>query len=112
MDDELCERRVEGVVVEGQVLRGGEPHVHTGVSLARRFDERLRRIGGRHRVRAKPPDQLGRQRTRPAADVDHALAALDAGEVGELRGQLHGKPAHEAVVGLCGDVEAHDGPRR
>ena len=93
---ELRERCVEGVVVEGQVLRGGEPHVHTGVSLAGRFDERLRRIGGRHRVRAKPPDQLGRQRTRPAADVDHALAALDAGEVGELRRQPAKRPLRRA----------------
>ena len=68
---------------------------------------------GRHRVdgddvrRADRCDELGRERTRPAPDVEHALAGLDAREVRHLRRQQDRVATHEPVVRLGGDIEAH-----
>ena len=107
MDDELGERRVERVVLERQLLRRRASHVHAGVPLLRRNDERLRRIGGRDALRAQPLDELGRQRARPAADVEHPLPGGDSGEVGEPRREQHRVAAHEPVVRIGGDEEAH-----
>ena len=50
-----------------------------------RGDERRRRVDGGDVLGPEPVDELGGQRPRPAADVEHPLARLDTGEVGELR---------------------------
>ena len=76
VDDELRERCVEGSVGEGQMLGRCPLHGDTRVTLARRVDERLRGIHGRHRGRAEQLDQVCGERARPTADVDHALAAV------------------------------------
>ena len=73
VDDELRDRGVERVVRKRQVLGRRLIHRDAGESLARRLDERLRRIDGDDRIRADAPDQLGRERTRAAADVEDAL---------------------------------------
>src|SRR5207247_2674400 len=52
-------------------------------------------------------EQLRGQRARAAADVEHALSRLDAGQVGHLRAELDRVAPHEAVVRLGCDVEGH-----
>ena len=107
VDDELRDRGVERVVRKRKVLGRRLFHRDAGEALARRLDERLRRIDGGDRVRADAPDQLGRERTRAAADVEDALPVRDAREVRELRGELDGVDAHKAVIRLGRHREAH-----
>ena len=78
-----------------------------GYARASGGDERLRRIDRRDGIGAKPRDQLGGEGARAAADVDHALAAAHTREVSQLRGEQDRVPAHEAVIRVSGDVEAH-----
>src|SRR4051812_43609269 len=99
MDNELGEREVERAVCERDLLRRRVAHVDSGVPLARCLDERLRRIDRRDVHGAEPCSELGRQRARPAADIERAPARFDACKVREKRSELPGKPAHEAVVG-------------
>ena len=68
-----------------------------------RRDERRRRVGG-GRLGAAPAE-LGGQRAGAGADVEHALAGVDPGEIGEERREPHGVAAHEVVVGGVRDVE-------
>jgi len=68
------------------------------VALGGRGDERLRGVDAAHGVRAEAPDELRRQRARPAADVEHAQPRRDAGEPGEERRERARVPPHEAVV--------------
>ncbi len=105
--DELCERRVEGIVCEGQFLGRSLPHLDVGVALPSRGHERLGRVDCRHGGRPHAVDQLGDESAGAAADVEHALAGLGSREVREERCQVHGVPAHEPVVGVRGDCEAH-----
>src|SRR3954452_19711918 len=99
MDNELGEREVERAVCERDLLRRRVAHVDSGVPLARCLDERLRRIDRRDVHGAEPCSELGRQRARPAADIERAPARFDACKVREKRSELPRKPAHEAVVG-------------
>ncbi len=62
-------------------------HVDARVARASGGDEWLRRIDRRDGIGAKPRDQLGGERARPAPDVDHALAAAHTREVSQLRGE-------------------------
>ena len=105
MDDELRERGVELLVGERQLLGRRALDRDSRVAFADGVDERLGRIDGRHGFLAEPLDQLRRQRTRSAADVEHA--AFRPCEVGEQRRQRHRVPAHEPVVRLGGDGEGH-----
>ena len=73
--DELCERCVERAVGEREVLGRRALHVDLRMALARRGDERLRRIDCRDRRRTEPPYELRGQRAGAAADVEHALSA-------------------------------------
>ena len=107
VNDELGEGGVEGVALEREVLRGRLLHADAWVSLEGGRDEGLRGIDGRHGRRSQPPDQLARERTRTAPDVEHALAGLDSREIGEQRGERHRVPAHEPVVCVSRDDEAH-----
>ena len=102
-DDELRERGVERLVRPRELLGRRRLHVDAGQAALERRDERRRGIGGGG-VRAAP-DELGRQRTGARADVEHALARLDAGEVGEDRREPDGVAAHEVVVCGVRDVE-------
>ena len=108
VDDELRQGGVECTVVERQLLGRGALHVDPGVPLSRGGDERLRGIDRRHRVGPQPRDELGRERARPGADVEHSLTGGDPREVGQLRGERHRVPAHETVVCVGGDDEAHE----
>ena len=105
-----AERGVELVVRVRKLLGGGETHRDRGMALLRGRDEALRRIDGAHGRRSHPPDELGRQRTRTATDIHHPLSVADGGEVREQWGKRPGVPAHEAVVGVGTDVEAHVTP--
>ena len=53
----------------------------------------------------EPAQQLGGERARAAADVEHPLPGRHAGEVGEPRRERPGVRPHEAVVAVGGDVE-------
>ena len=75
MDDELRKSRIEGPVRVWKMFRGGRLHVDAGIARPSGRDEWLRGIDGRDGLGAKPRDQLGGERARPAPDVDHALAA-------------------------------------
>ncbi len=107
MDDELRQGRVEHPILEGQLLRGGALHFHTRVTPPQGVHELPRRIHGGHRARPDTLRELGRQRARPAADVQHVLSVVDGCEVRERRGERHRIPAHEAVVRVGADGEAH-----
>ena len=102
-DDELRERGVEALVRPRQVLGRRLVHGDVGQPLAQRRDERRRRVGGGD-LRAAA-HELGGQRARAGADVEHAHAPADAGEVGEQRREPHRVAAHEVVVR---DVEERD----
>src|SRR4029453_9270901 len=56
---------------------------------------------------ADAPGELLGQDARAAPDVEHALPGLDAGEVGEHGRKTARVAAHEAVVGITRDGEAH-----
>ncbi len=107
MDDELSDRRVERAVLERQLLGSRLPDVDAGMTRERSGDEALRWIDGRDPVRPEPPNELSGERSRAAADVEHAPARADAGKVGELRREERRVPAHEPVVGVCAHGEAH-----
>ena len=107
VNDELRERCVELVVVERELLRGRESHVDARVALLRRGHEGLGGIDGSHVVRTEPLNQLRRERSGPAPDVDCSLTRSDSGKVRELRRERHRIPAHEPVVGVSGDDEGH-----
>ena len=84
MDDELRQGGVERVVLERAAARPPRARTSTpGCRSRRRRDERLRWIDRRHRVRSEPPNELGRQRARAAADVEDALTRGHPGEVRE-----------------------------
>ena len=109
MDDELREGSVERVVRERQLLRGAEPNVDARIACAGGLDERLRRIDRGNGIGADTGDELRGERAGPAADVDDPLSGCDPGQIGELRREQHGVPAHEPVVRVGGDIEAHAG---
>ena len=104
VDHELRERGVERPVRPRKLLGAAPPaRRRREAGCSQRGDERRRRIGGGD-VRAAP-GELGGQRAGARADVEHALARRDAGEVGEDRREPHRVPAHEVVVGGVRDVE-------
>ena len=107
MDDELGEGRVEVAVAEGQPLRRRALDVDLGIALACRLDEGLRRIDGADGGGAEQPHELRRERSGAAADVEHALTGVDAGEAREPRREAARVAPHEAVVRLGGNGEAH-----
>ena len=76
--DQLGQGGVEAVVGEGQLLGGAGAHVDLREACGGGRDERWRRVDRGHRVRAEPADQLGGQRARPAADVQHPLSGVHA----------------------------------
>ena len=103
---------VERVVRERQLLGRAEPNVDARIAGSRSLDERLRRVDGGDGIGADAGDELGRQRARPAADIDHPLPGCDPGEIGELSREQHGVASHEPVVRIGGDVEEHAGETR
>ena len=108
VDDELRQGRVELVVSEGQLFRGCDAYVNTGMALACGRDELLRRIDRRDGRRFETSNEFRRQRPRTAADVEHPLAGRDLGKVRKRRRKPNGIPAHEAVVsvGIAGKAHA------
>ena len=85
---------------------------HVAVPHSNRLDERARRVDGGDERRSDPPHELTGQRPRAAPHVEHLLPGSDVGEVGEHRCQANRIPAHEPVVGVGRDREAHVGTRR
>ena len=108
VDDELGENRVEGLVRKRELLCLRLLYRDLGLPLAERLDERLGGIDRGDGGRADAAHQLYRERTRAAADVEHALTAHHAREVREQVRERGRVPAHEPVVGAPGDGEAHD----
>ena len=107
MHDERGERPVERRVCEGELLGRALPDVHTGVTLSRCRDERLRRIDRGDRVRAEKRDELARERAGAAADVQSVLARGDSGELDQLGCEPGRVAAHVPVVGFGCDGERH-----
>jgi CubicO group peptidase (beta-lactamase class C family) len=106
-DDELSQCRIEPACRKRQLLGGPLPDIDSGVPLSDGGDERLGRIDRRDRGRAEPLRQLGGERARPASDVEDAFGRLHVGEVGEERRELDRVAAHEPVVRVRADGEAH-----
>ncbi len=104
---QLSQRRVEGAVVERKGIGRCLADVDARVPLARRLDEWRGRIDGGDGRRADPCHELGGERTGPASDVQHSLACLGIAQVGHLRREVARVSAHESVVRVRGDVEAH-----
>ena len=107
VDDELRERRVERRVGEREALRGRLLHADARMTLARRLDERLRRVDGRDGLRSDPAHELTGQGAGPTADVEHVLRRADAGVIRKEGRERDGIAAHEAVIRARGDREAH-----
>jgi hypothetical protein len=82
-------------------------HLDAGMSRPGGLDEWRRRVDGRHRSGAQPCNERRRERPGAAADVEHPLSGGDAAKIRQLRGQQARVSAHEAVVRLRGDIEAH-----
>jgi hypothetical protein len=106
VNDELRQGGVERTILERQLLCRRTPSADT-MALSNRSDEDLRGVDRRHRGGADASNQLGRQRARPGADVENALTRRDCREVGEPGREGHGIPAHEPVVRVGPDGEAH-----
>ena len=106
VDDELRERRVERVVRPRQILGGCALQVGARHPLGARVQQR-RGVGARNVVGADAAGELFGQDAGAAADVDDALPGLHPREVGERRRQLARVAAHETVVRVTRDVEAH-----
>jgi hypothetical protein len=107
VNDELRESSVECLVRERQLLCRAKSHVDAWVTVPGRSDKRLGRINSRNEVRSQPPYQLGRKRTWTTADIEHSLTSRDPREIGQLRGDQHRVPAHEAVVRISRSEEVH-----
>ena len=108
MDHELGERGIEGPVRERKRFGGRLADVDAGNCAPERPPRRAPR--GRRRtprVSAHAGHELGRERARPATDIEHPLAGPDIGEVSERRREQARVPAHEVVIRLRGDIEAH-----
>ncbi len=107
VDDELGQCRVEARVLERQRLGWCLTHVHVRMTLAQRFDEGLRRIRGSDSLSADPSHELAGECAWARANVDDVLPVRDLREVGEQRRERRRVPAHEAVIRLGRDGEAH-----
>ena len=83
MDDELGERRVERRVRERQLLGGRPADVDAGMARPGGGDERLGWVDGGDGSRSEPRDELGRQRTGAASDIERPLARADPRDVGQ-----------------------------
>ena len=108
---ELCQARVEGVVLKRQLLGGCTMHGDLRIALPNRGDERFRGVDGGHGARSQTTDQLGRERSGPAAHVEHVLSARHPRKIRELWSEWHRVPPHEPVVRIGGNSEAHRGPQ-
>ena len=82
------------------------------MALASCRDERLRGIHGCHGGRAKPSGELRRKCAGSAADIEHALTIDHVCQNRKPRGERNGVAAHEAVIRVGGDREAHAGNLR
>ena len=105
--DELREGRVEGVVVERQGLGGGLVHVDTGEAVADGRDERRRRVDRPDALGSASLHQGRGQDARTAPHVEDPVTTAYGDEVDELLGEWPGVTAHEPLVRVGGDVEAH-----
>ena len=107
--DELGERRVDGVVTQGQALGRRLVHLHRRQPVAHGGDERRRRVDRDHVPGAEAVDETAGQRARSAPDVEHPLRRSRVHGGQEQVGQGLGEAPHEPPVGLRRDVEAHVG---
>ncbi len=108
MHHELRERGIERVVVERQVLCARLPDVDAGMAGPSGRDERLGWIDRRDARRPDTVHEVAGQGPRPAPHIEDPLPGSHVGEVGHLRRQEPGVSAHELVVGVGRDIEAHD----
>ena len=105
--DELRERRIERVGRPRQRLRTADLNVRTGNTLCVGCDKGLGRVDDGDLLR---PDQLSErfgQRARPAADVEHAVAPLNARECEQAWREQVRVASHEHVVGFTAGLEGH-----
>ncbi len=108
MHHELGECRVEGVVVERQVLGDAVADVGPRVSRGGGRDETLGWIDSRYLGLAEAGRELLGEGSRPAAHVERAALRRGSRALStKSAASGPGVPAHEAVVGLGGDVERH-----
>ncbi len=76
--DQLREDGVEPVVGEGKLFGRGEPDVGTRNPFSACVDKRLGRVNRGHALRSHELGQRPRQAAGAAADVEHAVAAVDS----------------------------------
>src|SRR5439155_14085255 len=88
-------------------LRRSTLDAHSDMASASCGDKALRGIDGPDGVGPQTPDQLDRQRSRTAADIERTLTGCDARELGKPWGQRRRVPAHESGVLVGPDAEAH-----
>ncbi len=109
VDDQLGQRGIEGLILERELRRGRSSYVDRGISLLRSCDESVGRIDRSDGRRSQALDEFGGQCTRAASDVEHAHCVDDHSEFGKHRREWRGVPAHETVVGIGSNREAHSG---
>ena len=84
MHDQLCQRRVEGLILERKLLGGAEARMYRGVADANRVDETFGGVDRPDVVGPRPRDQLADQRSRATTNIEDPAAGRDAGELDDL----------------------------
>lgn len=107
VNHQLRQRRVEHSTVKRQLLCRSTLDSQSGIAGGDCRGKTIRGIDRAHSFGRKPPDQLARQRPRTAANVEHMLTRSDARKFCEPRRQRRRLPAHEPIVLLSTDAEAH-----
>ena len=107
MHHQLGHGDVERAIAEGQLLGCGQPDICPRAACTGRGSKWLRRVHCTYGIGAQPAHELSRQRPGAASDIEGALAAPDAGQVGERGRERLGIAPHELQVGIGADVERH-----
>ena len=108
MNDELCQSCIERPVRKRQLLGRRTFHADPWMPLSSSRNERLRGIHGRYSGYAKPRHQLRCQRARAAANIEHALTDAHTRQICKPGSEQNGVAAHEPVIRVSGDGEAHE----
>jgi hypothetical protein len=108
VNDELRQSCVERPVWKRQLLGRRTFHADPGMPLSCRRNERLRGIHSRYSGCPKPRHQLRCQGARAAANIEHALTDDHIRQICKLGSEQNGVAAHEPVIRVSGDGEAHE----
>ena len=108
VNDELCQGRIEGAVLEWEMFRGCSLHIDCWVPLLRRSYKGLGGIDGGDASWSHAFDKLIGQGARAATHVEHTESLDNRSKVCENWSERRRIPTHESVVGVGPDGKAHN----